>query len=438
MRVIRMRVGIGLLLAVLTAPNVQAQEAAKATALRLNGVITGGFMPTSDPLFTQMVTKVAAGDIRGAADIAARSKYFASYLGRRLALQMQSTALDASASSDSDATAFLIGKFVGASGGTPPSISSIWSDSATYTLMINGSGGIHAASLTAAQLDGLDWAASLVRTPGQQARSSNANNAPMVAIPEKHVGGYTTLSDRANDNSFAMFAATAGTNLRFIEGIWQISTGLSLVDVSSTNALVQDAPRFIPQSDPNFFQGQGQAACLSCHGGGMSSSNHGYNTVADIFDYTANGFAYLAPAANRAPNTLKSLGSDPAKRTATNTCNLAANPKPVCNPDGSIADINQGWNVGTTWGPTGVLNTMGWIGPTAGQGLHELGLALGQAGIIYKFLVKRVVNEICPLGNLSASDVNRIAAAANPYATPKGTDDIRTIVAMVASHGSCL
>lgn len=425
-------------------PQSYSQDAnSKAVALRLNAIITGGVMPTSDPLFTQMVNSVQTGNIRGAADIAARSKYFGSYLGRRLALQMMTPALDAQDMLDNDASAFLIGKFVGSSN-SPPSISSIWSDNATYSLNINGAT-VKAAALTPVQKDGLDWAAALVRNNGQQAKGNDAANAALVAIPAKHVGGYTTLSDRANDTSFAMWGATAGTNLRFIEGIWQISTGLSLNDVQSTNALVQDAPRFIPQYDPNFFVGQGQAACISCHGGGMPSANHGYAAVADIYDFTGNGFIFTEASLARAQatnnNTLKSLGSDPAKRTGNagvQNCNLAANPKPVCNPDGSYADLNQSWNVGTTWGSSGVLATMGWTGPTAGQGLNELGQAIGKAGIVYSFLVKRVVNELCPLGSFSQAEVNRIAAAANPNAIPKGSDDIRTIVAMVASNQSCL
>jgi hypothetical protein len=422
----------------------QAQDAGKAVALRLNAIITGGIMPVSDPIFTQMVAKVQAGDIYGAAELAAKSKYFASYLARRLALQMMTPALDASQGTDNDASAFLIAKFAGAAG-SPPSISSIWSDNATYTLNLGGTATVRAAALTQIQKDTIDWSAVLVRQPGQFARSANAGNAPLVQIPAKHVGGYTTLSDRANDNSFAMFGATAGTNLRFIEGIWQISTGLSLLDVSSSNALVQDVPRFIPQYDPNFFIGQGQAACISCHGGGMPSNNHGYAAVADIYDFTNNGFVFTEASLTRAQattnNTLKSLGSDPSKRTGgsgAQNCNLAANPKPVCNPDGTTADLNQSWNVGTTWGSSGVLTTMGWTGPTAGQGLNELGQAIGKAGIVYSFLVKRVVNELCPLGSISLAEVNKIAAAANPNAIPKGTDDIRTIVAMVASHKSCM
>lgn len=416
-----------------------AQDAnSKAIALRLNAIITGGYMPTSDPLFAQMVTRVQAGDVRGAADVAARSRFFASYLGRRLALQMMNPSLVAEDGRDNDASAFLIGKFVGITG-SPPSISTIWSDNSTYVLNLGGTGNVKAFALTEAQRNTIDWGASLVKLPGQQARSTIAANAPIVTIPPKHVGGYTTLSDRAGDLSYAQYGAEAGTNLRFIEGIWHIATGLGLVDVMSTNALVQDAPRFIPQYDPNFFVGQGQPACLACHGGGMPSSNHGYAAVADIFDFTANGFAYLEDTgAARNVNTRKSLGSDPAKRAATNTCNLTLNPKPVCNPDGSIADINQSWNVGTTWSSSGVLTTMGWRGPTAGQGLNELGRAIGMASSVYKFLVKRVVNEMCPLGSFSPTEVGRIAAAADPFATPAGSDDIRTIIAMVASHQSCM
>jgi len=403
---------------------------ATATALRLANTITGGYMPSNDPLFADMVTKVSAGDVQGAALIAANSKYFANYLARRLAFQMQNPALDSSVVTDSDATAYLIAHFTGA-GGVKPSISSIWSENATYLVNVNGTP-THAAALTPAQLVSIDWMASLVAQPGQNAK--DLAGAP-VAIPAKHVGGYATLSDRINDNSFAEYGATAGTNLRMIEGIWEIATGLQLLDFASTSALVQDTPRFIPQYDPNFFKGQGQTACIACHGGGLPSANHGYATVADTFNFDAkNGFTYIA-----APTTAtkKSLGSDPALRAGNATCNLAANPLPVCNPDSLGVDANQGWDLSKTWMASGMLNTLGWSGPTSGQGLNALGAAIGQAKIVYENFVKRVVSEICPLGVFTQSEVSSIAAAANPNAKPAGSDDIRTIVAKVAAHASC-
>jgi hypothetical protein len=409
---------------------------ATAKALRLSNTITGGYMPASDPLFAQMVTKIQGGDLLAAATIASQSKYFASYLGRRLALQMQNPSLDAAGMTDNDATAFLIAHFAG----TPtiaPSISTIWSENATY--LVNAGGNqVHAADLTAAQLDSIDWISSLVKIDGQEIGSfvNNKPNAAKVALPAKHVGGYVTLSDRANDNSFAMFGATSGTNLRMIEGIWEIATGLTLMNVASTDGRTQDVPRFIPQYDPNFFQGQGQTACIACHGGGMSSINHGYATVADIFDYDPSvGFAY-----NAAPTTgtMKSLGSDPGKRNTVATCNLNRNPTAVCNPDSEGVGTVQAWDVSKTWSNLGILVKMGWTGPTSGQGLNELGSAIGKARIVYEFLVKRVVAEICPLGQFSSEDVASIAALANPFATPKGTDDIRTIVAKVATNETCL
>jgi hypothetical protein len=404
--------------------------AATTTALRLANTITGGYMPSSDPIFAQMVAKVQAGDLAGAATLAADSKNFASYHARRLALQMQTPALDASTGTDNDATAFLIAHFVGANG-VPPSLSTIWSENATY-LVNRGGTPVHAADLSAADLASVDWATDLVRTEGQTAVDLDGNP---VTIPAKHVGGYATLSDRANDNSFAMYGATAGTNLRYIEGIWEISTGLQLMDVASTNALTQNAPRFVPQYDPNFFQGKGQPACLACHGGGMSSLNHGYSTLADTFNFDPeDGFQYIASPTTA---TMKSLASDPDLRDDNATCNLSRKTLPVCNPDSIGADPNQGWNVSTTWSEMGVLGRMQWTGPTAGQGLNELGQAIGEAGIIYEYMTKRVVNEICPMGMFTADDVTRIARAANPFVTPAGTDDIRTIVAMVASHASC-
>lgn len=411
------------------------------TALRLANTITGGYMPTSDPLFTKMVTKVQAGDMLGAALIAAQSKYFANYLARRLALQMQNPALDASIVTDNDATAFLIAHFVGA-GSNTPSISKIWSDNLTY-MVNNGdpTNPIHAADLKATDIAALDWSTALLPVTGQTIQTVTSSQGTTVttqadALPAKHVGGYITLSDRLNDNSFAMYGATNGTNLRMIEGIWEIATGLTLVDVESASAgQAYMAPRFVPENNPSFFHGQGQAACLACHGGGMSNVLHGYATVADVFNFDAKqGFVY-----NPAPTTQlrKSLGSDAKKRTQNLACNFSKTPSAVCNPDSAGVDPNQGWDL-AVWNQTGVLGNMGWTGPTTGQGLNSLGQAIGQAAIVYQFMTKRVIKDVCPLGTFSSGDIATIAAAANPYATPAGTDDVRTIVAMVASNPSCL
>lgn len=406
-------------------PSFAIDVASTATALRMKNAITGGLMSNSDPLFAQMVAKVQAGDLVGAANIAAQSKYFANYLARRLALQMQTPALDAGGITDNDASAFLIAHFTGA-GGAPARISTIWSENATYLVLLPNGAEVHAADLTNKQLATLDWT-QMVRAPGQQ-------DITGAYIPVKHVGGYTTLSDRPNDNSFAMFGATAGTNLRMIEGIWEISTGLGLLDVSSDSATVQQTPRFVPEYDPNFFHGQGQPACISCHGGGMSSLDHGYAAVANVFDFTGNGFTYIPTPTTQ---TMKSLGSDPTQRNRTLTCNLTRTPTPVCNPESPDVDPQQGWDVSKVWSETGVLKAMGWMAPMQGQGLQSLGYSIAQSWIVYQFLTTRVIGELCPLGSFTADQINAIAASANPWADPPGTDDIRTIVANVAASPGC-
>ena len=403
----------------------QTNVAATLTALRMKNSITGGMMPNSDPIFAQMVSLVQAGNVVGAATLAANSKYFASYLARRLALQMQTPALDAAGITDSDATAFLIAHFVGAQG-VQARLSTIWSENATYLVMLPDGSFRHAADLSATQLLTVDWTM-LARSPGQQ----DANG---IYIPVKHVGGYTTLSDRANDNSFAQFGATAGTNLRMIEGIWEIATGLQLMDVASEAASAQQVPRFVPEFDPNFFHGQGQPSCISCHGGGMASLDHGYATVANIFDFRGNGLNYIA---NPTISTMKSLGSDPNARQRTLTCNLTRTPTPVCNPESPDVDPYQGWDVSKVWQKSGVLTAMGWKGPLQGQGLQSLGYAIAQSWIVYQFFTQRVIAELCPLGTFSALEVTQIAAMANPWADPAGTDDIRTIVANVAASPGC-
>lgn len=406
---------------------------ATGVALRLSNTITGGYLSPSDPLFQQMVAKATAGDVAGAAALAANSKYFANYLARRLAFQMQNPALDASSVTDSDATTFLIAKFTGA-GGVKPSISSIWSENATYLVNVNGVQ-TRAAALTPAQLATVDWMSQIVQVPGQTAKQQNGNTFTPIAIPEKHVGGYITLSDRGNDNSYAQWGAKDGTNLRYIEGVWEISSGLDIADFMSSQAPTSDVPRFVPQYDPAFFQAVGQPACIACHGGGLPSITHGYSTLADTFNFDANQGLVYYPTPTTA--TRKSLGSDATKRQQILTCNLQQTPTAVCNPDSSTIDPNQGWDL-RTFASSGVLNKLGWKGPTSGQGFNELGRAVGMADATYEQLVRRVTMEICPMGMLSDDEVKRIAKSANPNASPAGTDDIRTIVVNVASHASCL
>ncbi len=439
-----LRIAIGLsVFSTLSIHCYALDPSATAKALRISSMITGGTLPTSDPLFAQLVTATQGGNLLAAAQTAAQSPYFANYLARRLALQMQNPALDAGIVTDNDATAFLMAHFIGA-GGTKASLSTLWSENATYLVNVTDAANVvtqvHVADLKPDQLMGVNWATDLVRVPGQTAKMLTLDDkgkavATPTDIPAKHVGGYTTLSDRKDDTSFAMFATTAGTNLRMIEGIWKISTGLQLIDVQSSNAPVQYVPRFVPEYDSNFFRGQGQPACISCHAGGMASLTHGYATVADLFDFDKdNGLVF-----NSAPTvaTMKSLGSDPKKRQNNATCDLKKTKTAACNPDSLGVDPNQAWDVSITWANSGVLSRMGWTGATSGQGLNALGTELGKARIIYEFMTKRVINEICPLGAFTATEISNIAASANPFMSPAGSDDIRTIVARVAVHSSC-
>jgi hypothetical protein len=418
---------------VVFAAQAQALDAtATAAALRLAGTITGGSMPASAPEFAEMVAAIQIGDNLKAATIAATSNYAASYLFRRLAFQMQNPALDASQVTDNDATAFLIAHFIHAAG-AQGGISTLWYENATYLVNVTRKGvptQVHAADLTASELSAINWRDQLVRVEGQTAKSGTGDDDPLINIPAKHVGGYLTLSDRANDNSFAMFGATAGTNLRMIEGMWTIATGLEVLDFASTSAHIQDVPRFVPGDDPNLFHGQGQNACIACHGGGITSLNHGYSTVADVFDFDPqDGLIYIA---NPTTNTMKSLASDPKKRKANAACNLVKTPTAVCNPDSVGADPNQGWDLTATWQDNGMLMRLGWSGLTQGQGLSTLGIALGQADIVYQNFTQRVIREVCPTSIFDPTVVNQIAADG------RIPDDLRVIVAEVASNPACM
>jgi hypothetical protein len=415
-----------------------ADPAAIVGALRLSGIVTGGTMPTNAPEFTSMVGKVATGDYYGAAQIAVQSQYGAGYLLRRLAFQMQNAGYVAAIVTDNDATAYLIAHFAGAGGVGAPTLSKIWSDDVTCTVNVDRNGtsvNVHAADLTAAERNTIDWRSALTCSPGQQAvdATDTSDDPGMITIPPKHVGGYTTLSDRRNDNSFAQLGAAAGTNLRYIENIWMVATGMDLLAFASTEGRTQNVPRFVPENDPHFLIGNGQTACIACHAGGLAAINHGYSTVADLFDVTDKGFVYNDRNANSpiTSNTgsRKSLGSNSGNRGRTLACDLSR--FTVCNPDSLGEMPNQGWELASTWGARGMLTTLGWNGPTSGQGLNSLGQAIGTAGIVYSNMVKRVIREICPLGAVPDADVTSITTA---FQT---SDDIKTMIAQIASNPAC-
>jgi hypothetical protein len=423
-------------------------------ALRIANMITGGFMPTSDPLFTQMVTQVKNGQTYDAAWTAVTSPYFANYLARRFALQMQTPALDASSVTDGDGSVFLIAHFTG--GPTwKPSISTIWSENQSYGVTVPVAGVptvVHIQSLPTATVfsigaEDIDYSKAIAVAGPQQAilqSSGGFMQTPTLAnIPNQDIGGYVTASQGRGDASFAQYGAFLGTNLRMIEGIWEISTGLTLADFEdnlfATDQKDQAAavPQFVPQDNPNFYVGQGQAACIACHGGGLSAIKHGYATVADVFEYGANvGFIYNDVAATD-PTQRKSLGSNGRNRTATLACNLTKTPGIACNAGSAGVGTNKAWDL-SSWQANGMLSRMGWRGPVTGQGLNQLGVAIGKASLVYENLTVRVINEICPVGSFTYADVSNIANQVDPFGSSPGTDDLRTIIALVASNPSCL
>jgi hypothetical protein len=389
------------------------------------GTITGGAMPASAPEFAQMVASLQAGNAAAAAQTAVSSKYFAAYLPRRMAKEMMNPQLSEVSIPDNDATTFIVANLIGS--GTPASIKNLWTQNATYVVSNASTGNTqkHILDLTSAQIASINWQTDLVQVAGQNADDGAGNT---IAIPAMHVGGYLTLSDRVGDGSIAEYGLSAGTNLRAIEAVYEITMGLTLPQmVIMDGAKAQLTPRFVPEQNPNFFVGQGQAACMSCHAGGASNITHGYAVFADKFDFDpTNGLTYFATPTT---NTMKSLGSNSGNRSKVATCNLAT--FPTCNPDSYGVDPNQGWDL-TTWQTGGLLTQMGWQGPVVGQGLNALGLALGQAQLVYQFLTQRVINEICPLGSISSAQIASIASAASTK------DNFGYIVAQVASDPSCL
>jgi hypothetical protein len=404
-----------------SASSATSAQAATIGALRMAGSITGGLMPSSAPEFSKMVTYIQSSDYYDAAMTAVNSEYFGAYFARRIAKQMMNPALSDVGIPDNDATTAIVANLIGS--GTTANISQLWSDNSTYLINVNGTQ-THAFGMTAAQLEAVNWQTDIVRVAGQMA--VDVNNKP-IEIPAKHVGGYLTLSNKAGDGSIAAYGLTAGTNLRAIEGIYEITMGMTLPElVAMDGAKAQLVPKFVPETNPNFFVGQGQPACLTCHGGGASNLTHGYATMADIFNFDpSNGLTYIAAPTT---NTMKSLGSNSNNRSATSTCNLAQ--FTICNPDSYGADPGQAWDL-STWQAGGLLSQMGWSGPITGEGLNALGQAVGQAGLVYNFLVQRVVGEICPLGMIGSAQIANIAAQA------QAQNSFAYIVASVASDPSC-
>ena len=288
---------------------------ATISALRMAGTITGGLMPSTAPEFATMVTNIQAGDYFDAAMAAVGSQYFSKYLVRRMAKEMMTPALSAAGIPDNDATTLIVANLVGS--GTTANISKLWSDNSTYLItgVSGATGPMHVLSLTQAQLANVNWTTNLVQVSGQTANALDSKgNATLVTIPAMHVGGFMTASDRPGDFSIAQYGFTAGTNLRAIESLYEVSMGLTLPQLITMNGVkAQLAPRFIPGQDPNFFVGQGQPACLSCHGGGAASLTHGYATLADLFDFDNNsggdGLIYQDPT-TVATQDRKSLGSN--------------------------------------------------------------------------------------------------------------------------------
>jgi hypothetical protein len=274
--------------------------------------------------------------------------------------------------------------------------------------------------------------------------TKDANNVEIYTstpLPPQHVGGYMTLSyNKGNvlddgsrngiDNSFAQNGLKDGTNLRAIEGMYESSMGLSLTQmVGSVGASATVTPKFIPQLNPSFSVGQGQPACISCHGAGAANLTHGYAAFADVFDFNQSlGLVYIPTPTT---NTKKSLGSNDGLRQVVLTCNLSSNPAPDCNASGTAASPTQAWDL-TSWQQSGLLSQWGWSGPITGSGLNALGASLGQAGLVYSFLVQRVINEICPLGTFNPTQIASIATQA------QAQDSFGYIVSQVASDLSCL
>lgn len=417
-----------------------ADQASTVATLRMNGLITGALMPTSSPQFTQMAALIQTGDYYDAAMSAINTPFFAQYLVRRMAKEMQNVSLSDSSVPDNDATTFVVAHLLfgtqAVNTGVNSGISGLWSDNVSCLVTVGGKK-VSAFSLTPTQLAAVNWQTQIACSTGQK-------DASGIPIPASSAGGYMTLSSSlgnastgltAFDQSFAQNAFAAGTNLRGVEYLYEISMGLSLAEMALLEGQAPTAvPAFVPESDPNFLNGQnGQAACVSCHGGGASNVLHGYAALADTFNFDTTTGLQVIPSPT--PSTQKSLGSNSTTRPQVASC-IANRVYPTgfttCNPDSLGVGSTQSWDL-SSWKQGGLLQTMGWsaAAPTSGNGLNALGAAVGKAQLVYQFMTSRVIGEICPLGTLSATTQASIAAAA------QANDSFATIVASVAADPAC-
>ena len=297
----------------------------------------------------------------------------------------------------------------------------------------------------------VDWTTGLVKVSGQLV------NQPYVPLPLKDVGGYMTLADASDQGdvngaykNFASFAFFGGTNLRAIEYVYEIALGASLASMENTDSVTPDmTPSFIPSNNSNFLAGNNQPACVACHAGGATSRLHGYAVFADKFDFVTNGgMSYVANPTYTVGNLGKSYGSndDQDHRANVLNCDQTANPDVACNPASPGVSKTQAWDL-TYWQKEGLLTRWGWKGAMTGSGLNALGIAVGQATQTYQFMTQRVINEICPLGTFSQTQINNIATGAmNQESVGKSSASHLSvaqgpygyIVVQVASDPSCI
>ena len=101
-------------------------------------------MPVSNPAFAQMVSDIEAGNYQSAAMDAINTPYFAAYLPRVMAKEMQNVSLSDSGVPDNDGSTFVLAHLLKGTnatnqlGGITAGISGIWSDD--YTCLVNVAG----------------------------------------------------------------------------------------------------------------------------------------------------------------------------------------------------------------------------------------------------------------------------------------------------------
>jgi len=211
-----------------------------------------------------------------------------------------------------------------------------------------------------------------------------------------------------------------------IRGIWTVSPGCRS-RLRLERRLVQYVPGSCREYRSQLLPRTGQDACISCHGGGLTALNHGYSTVGDLWDSTPPTACLLRDPHDRHPEVARLRPQEALRqRDVQPDAEADAGVQP-----GQLRNRSQpGLDLSITWGRAG--SSTSWAGaPEERPGLAALGAALGQATSVYQNSPGARSRDL-PHRHVQP-DGHRPDRGSR-----QGADDIRVIVAQVASSSTCI